>query len=229
MEINWLDLYATYTQSLWILIAILSFCLGISYTVKASQRHDVTIGLMAVARFFFAFVWLYLAFDTVALREQRVIMKETTIFVMFLADMVSTAVFFITKHYQLDIDMQKASTLIKKLEDKNHFILEQSPVGIYQYSINTWRFTYVNPEFTKALGSPEGGFIGRLIFEGMDPEDAKRAKDSVLLRLKNNPNEVSVQPIHIKTAEGNVMELLCESRIVFNGEATVLGYARKVA
>jgi PAS domain-containing protein len=229
MAISWIDLYSTYAQLLWVGIALLSFLLGISYVVKAYQRHDVTIGLMAIVRFLFALVWLYLALNTVVLREQRVVMKETTIFVMFLADIVSTMVFFITKHYQIDIDMQKAAAHIKKLEDKNHFILEQSPVGIYQYSINTWKFTYVNPEFTKSLGSPEGGFIGRLIFEGMDPADAKRVRDSVLLRLKNDPNEVSVRPIHIKTSEGNVIELLCESRIVFNGEATVLGYARKVS
>jgi PAS domain S-box-containing protein len=227
MTIDWLQLYIDYAQVLWIFTASLSFLLGISYCVKAYQRRDLTILFMGLARFAFSAMWLWLAlYPDFSFREQRVIMKETMIFIMFLADIVSSAVFFITRHYQVEIDLQKANAQIKKLEDKNHFILEQSPVGIYQYSIATWKFTYVNPEFSLQFGLTPEEFRGRLVFQGMDPNDAKMARESVLKRLKENPRQIHCQTMRVTKTDGSVIALDCESRIVFNGEATVLGYAR---
>lgn len=220
---GWLNAVVEYIDFMRYLVVILAFVLAINSFYKASLRKDYTLIAVGVSRLFVSALYICIIINPDLPPEFRVLI--TTGFVLiFMTDFISNFVFYITKHYRADIEVQRLRIALSKIEAKNHFILEESPAGIYQYSCLTQKFIYVNPAFAKLFGLTPTDLIGMSVYAGMPQSEVRKVKQSILDRIAQKQDVVS-QVLHITTTSGEKITLGCTGKVVYNGEASVLGYA----
>ena len=220
---DWLSVAAEYIDVMRYLVVIFALALACIAFYKTNLRKDYTLIAVGLSRLFVSAMYICIIINPDLPPEFRVII--TTGFVlMFMTDLISNGVFFATRGYRDDIEIQRIRIALAKIEAKNHFILEESPAGIYQYSCLTQKFMYVNPAFAKLFGLIPSDLIGLSIYKGMPSADAKKVKQSVLDRIAGK-DDIITQVLHITTTSGQKVTLGCTGKVVYNGEASVLGYA----
>jgi c-di-AMP phosphodiesterase-like protein len=213
----------------WIIVWLATI-LAVFALYKAWTKRDATLVVVAISRCVVAMLYCWLLFSpTIFVHyEERVLLKDSAFIMIFIVDIISNMVYFASRKYQKEIDINKLHETLTKLEIKNQFILESCPVAIYQYSIATFKYIYVNPEFARIMMKDRKDILYKPVFENMPAEEVARAKASAIARLEGKEAEIRKHRLHVTTSTGEILAFDCESKIVYNGEASILGYARLV-
>ena len=206
----------------WVVVALALIMAVLSFH-KAWVKRDLTICAIGISRLFMGGLYLYVIYLPYIPEEMRVLITASIVFLLS-TDFVSDLVAYLTRSYTAEMEVQKTKLALARLEAKNHFILEESPAGIYQYSCLTQKFIYVNPAFARMFDLTPADMIGMSIFSGMSDKQAKAVKTSIMERVSGKADVVA-QTIHITTTSGEKRILGCTGKVVYNGEASVLGYA----
>jgi PAS domain-containing protein len=213
----------------WIIVWLATILAGIA-VYKAWTKRDATLVVVALSRCCVAMLYCWLLFSPEIFigYSERIFLKDSAFIMIFIVDLVSNLVYLASRKYQKEIDINTLHETLTKLEVKNQFILEACPVAIYQYSIATFKYVYVNPEFARLMKKDRKDILYKPVFQGMPDEEVARAKASAIARLEGKEHEIRKHRLHVTTSTGEILSFDCESKIVYNGEATILGYARLV-
>jgi|WetSurMetagenome_2_1015567.scaffolds.fasta_scaffold00049_3 hypothetical protein len=216
-----------YIEIMRYIIALLSAVLvGIYFYDGVKQKNPLS-WLMGFSRLFVT--TMYVCFLVTELPPNtRILLKDLSIIILLLPEVIGAITLIMTRKFKSAIELEHMKRALVKMADKNHFIVESCPVGIYQYSCTTFKFVYVNPQFASYFKQTPSFFIGKSIFYGMPDKQIVAIQDSVRERLAGNDMSIITTPLKITTDTGKQMELNCRGRIVYNGEACVLGYATLV-
>lgn len=213
----------------WIIVWLATI-LAMIALYKAWAKKDATLVVVAISRCLVAMLYCWLLFSPTifAHYEERVLLKDSAFIMIFIVDLISNMVYLASRKYQKEIDLNRLHETLTHLEIKNQFILEACPVAIYQYSIATFKYVYVNPEFARIMQKDRKDILYKPVFVNMPEEEIARAKASAIARLEGKEDEIRKHRLHVTTSTGEILSFDCTSKIVYNGEATILGYARLV-
>ena len=226
---NWLEIAIDYIGLMRYLVIGLSFILAIYAFHKAINEKDIMQWIVGLSRVFIGAMYICIVINPNLPPEFRVVI--TTGFVLlFIADGSVVVTDRLTKKFKVEKELNQMKMALARLSDKTHFILDSCPVGIFQYSCATLQFVYVNKEFAGYFGKDPSWFIGKSVLDGIVPEARLKLQQSVKERLAVEDKGVLVRemPIILPPPSYKNATLRTESKLVFNGESTILGYATLV-
>lgn len=222
------NINAQYISIMRDIIVVLSLALAVFAFYKAAVRRDATLIAVGIARLFVAILYLTFIIKGFAIEYERILLKDTAFIIIFMVDLISNIVYFATRKLRADIELQKTRIALAKSEAKSMFILEHSPVAIYQYSIESYKFIYANPAMEELLGYSKQELMHKDIFVVVLPSYKKLIADSIIARVKKVDSITSID-LEVRTKAGKIIGLRCYGKLVFNGEATILGYSVQIA